>query len=75
MTLVHFDTPIARALRGAPAANRPARLPANLPAHLVVKAIAAINDWRMRRRDQRALESLPLDLRKDLGWPAGDMRR
>ncbi|EHS49196.1 hypothetical protein PDO_3353 [Rhizobium sp. PDO1-076] len=67
MTLVHFDTPIARSLRGAPAANR--------PAHLIVKAIAAINDWSTRRREQRTLESLPLDLRKDLGWPAGDMHR
>lgn len=67
MTLVHFDTPTARSLRGAPAANR--------PSHLIVKAIAAINNWRKRRHEQRALESLPLDVRKDLGWPAGDMRR
>ncbi|WP_159953116.1 hypothetical protein [Rhizobium sp. 18065] len=71
MTLVHFDTPIARSLRGAPAANRPS----HLSAHLIVKAIAAINNWRKRRQEQRALESLPLDVRKDLGWPAGDMRR
>lgn len=71
MTLVHFDTPTARSLRGAPAANRPARL----PAHWIVKAIAAINNWRARREQLRALESLPFDVRKDLGWPAGDIRR
>ncbi len=71
MTLVHFDTPIARSLRGVPAANRPARL----PALGIVKALAAVNDWRKRREQMRALESLPFDLRKDLGWPAGDMHR
>ena len=67
MTLVHFDTPMTRFLRGAPAANR--------PAHLFVKATSAIAAWRRHREEQRALDAMPLDLRKDLGWPAGDIRR
>jgi hypothetical protein len=32
----------------------------------------AIADHRRRRLDAAALEALPFDLRKDLGWPSGD---
>lgn len=38
-----------------------------------MKALArAFGDHRRRRRDAATLEALPFDLRKDLGWPAGD---
>lgn len=32
----------------------------------------ALADHRRRRIDAAALEALPFDLRKDLGWPSGD---
>lgn len=32
----------------------------------------AFADHRRQRLDAAALEALPFDLRKDLGWPAGD---
>ncbi|AOG11418.1 hypothetical protein [Agrobacterium sp. RAC06] len=32
----------------------------------------ALADHRRRRLDAAALEALPFDLRKDLGWPSGD---
>jgi hypothetical protein len=35
----------------------------------------AIADHRRRRLEQVALEALPFDLRKDLGWPSGDTIR
>jgi hypothetical protein len=37
--------------------------------------LTRIADAERRRREQRALEALPFDLRKDLGWPAGDIHR
>ncbi|ODS57270.1 MAG: hypothetical protein ABS40_06920 [Agrobacterium sp. SCN 61-19] len=38
-----------------------------------LKALArAFADHRRQRLEQAALEALPFDLRKDLGWPAGD---
>lgn len=51
--------------------GRPA-LP-SLPPSLRLTRYPAIL-WRRYRRwsDLRALESLPFDLRKDLGWPAAD---
>lgn len=35
----------------------------------------ALADHRRRRLDAAALEALPFDLRKDLGWPSGDTFR
>lgn len=41
-----------------------------------MKALArAFADHRRRRLDAAALEALPFDLRKDLGWPSGDTNR
>lgn len=45
---------------------------------LAAKTRGLLADLAARRHlrlDARALEGLPFDLRKDLGWPAGDMRR
>lgn len=41
----------------------------------LVSVIAAWREWHRRREEDRALEAMPFDLRKDLGWPAGDMAR
>ncbi len=37
----------------------------------LARAVAA---HRRHRRELKALEAMPFDLRKDLGWPAGDIR-
>lgn len=38
-------------------------------------AIAVWRQWYRRRQEGLALEAMSFDLRKDLGWPAGDMER
>ena len=76
MTLIHYDTPLMRHPDAHSQANRLA------PAiHLALRIVRSLDDGltrlseaRRRRREQRALDALPLDLRKDLGWPAGDIR-
>ena len=40
----------------------------------IVTRLERLDDALERRRNARALEALPMDLRKDLGWPSGDMR-
>jgi hypothetical protein len=73
MTMVCCDTPMERSAAPTPAELAKAaagRLATSLDG--LARAIAA---HRRRRLDQKALEALPFDLRKDLGWPAGDMRR
>jgi uncharacterized protein YjiS (DUF1127 family) len=42
------------------------------PLGILMTAAHAVNRWRTRRADARALEALPFDLRKDLGWPSAD---
>jgi hypothetical protein len=68
MTLLHYDTPLPSSAS-----------PALRPAHSIVRALGGLlhraADARRRYSEQRALDALPLDLRKDLGWPAGDIRR
>ncbi|MDH4438860.1 MAG: hypothetical protein QE284_00545 [Rhizobium sp.] len=71
MTLFQHDAPILGRPRGAALAH---------PAMQAVVAALANGPKRLaeanrRRREQRALDALPFDLRKDLGWPAGDIRR
>jgi hypothetical protein len=69
MTLLHFDTPmIPRPRAKAHALHRMARL-----VRSISDLLTRIADAERRRREQRALEALPFDLRKDLGWPAGDI--
>lgn len=64
MTLVGFDTRISS---HAPRMPRVAN-----PLGILMTAAHAVNRWRTRRADARALEALPFDLRKDLGWPSAD---
>jgi hypothetical protein len=77
MTLLHYDTPLIRHPDAHSQANRLA--PALQLALRIVRSLGdgltRLADARRRRREQRALENLPFDLRKDLGWPAGDIRR
>lgn len=55
-----FRRPLAIAALAAPFASAASRL----------------RGWQNRRRTERALEGLPLDLRKDIGWPsAGPQER
>lgn len=80
MTMVCSVTPIERTARSArlPGVSTPAALMATTVGRLAAKAhglIRAMADHRRRRLDQRALEALPFDLRKDLGWPGGDIDR
>jgi hypothetical protein len=71
MTLLHYDTPLIR--------NPDAHSPAIQLALRIVRSLSdgltRLADARRRRGEQRALENLPFDLRKDLGWPAGDIHR
>lgn len=66
MTLVSFDTRIARH-RSRPSASADRF-------RLLKAAIDDFMRWRVRRQEQKALDALPLDLRKDLGWPSTDGR-
>lgn len=74
MTLLHYDTPF-RISQTAPSSASLARR----WAHFVVRTLGDFArhaaDAQRRRSDQRALDALPLDLRKDIGWPAGDIHR
>lgn len=51
----------------APAAGPRARPLAPLAA-----AFASMNRWWVKRRAERAIEALPLEVRKDIGWPGID---
>ena len=75
MTMVCATTPITRT---APAVPTPVDMARRAAGHLATKLNAlarAIAADRRRRRDAAALAALPFDLRKDLGWPAGDTHR
>lgn len=83
MTMVYCETEMTRTALRAPApaalakaaagnlAKRMNRLAQTL-AHTLVQTLA---DRRRARRNAAALAAMPDDLRKDLGWPAGDMHR
>ncbi|MGV8936952.1 MAG: hypothetical protein ACOH2J_07490 [Allorhizobium sp.] len=45
------------------------RLLSHVPSQAIV-ALNAVRGWQTRRRTERALEGMPFDLRKDIGWPA-----
>ncbi|MFN3721352.1 MAG: hypothetical protein ACK4UW_20845 [Rhizobium rhizophilum] len=75
IAMVCSDTPITRT---APAVPTPGDMASRAAGHLAAKLngfARAIADNRRRRRDAAVLAALPFDLRKDLGWPADDMRR
>ena len=41
--------------------------------HMPSRAIGALNavlGWQSLRRTERALESMPFEMRKDIGWPS-----
>jgi hypothetical protein len=71
MTLLHFDTPLIRSPR-APSAGIPLPFSAVRSLGALLTRLAEAG---RRRREQRALDAMPFDLRKDLGWPAGDIHR
>jgi hypothetical protein len=73
MTMVCCDTPISRT---APAVPTPGEMASRAAGHLATKLTGLVNAavaHRRQRRNAAALAALPFDLRKDLGWPAGDM--
>ncbi|WP_037163385.1 hypothetical protein [Pseudorhizobium pelagicum] len=50
--------------------------PAAIRRRIITRTLASLKayyesllEWRDERRAQRALDAIPLDLRKDLGWP------
>ncbi|WP_416796725.1 hypothetical protein [Ciceribacter azotifigens] len=57
---------------GTTAGSRTFRRPLSLAALTAPLASAAtqLRRWHDRRRTERALEGMPLDLRKDIGWPS-----
>ncbi|KQW26961.1 hypothetical protein ASE36_19415 [Rhizobium sp. Root274] len=71
---MHYDTPLGI----SPTAPSSASL-ARRAAHAVLGTLGDLArcaaEAQRRRSEQRALDALPLDLRKDIGWPAGDIRR
>ncbi len=63
MTLASFGT-----TTGSRTFRRP--LPLAALAAPFVSAATQLRGWQNRRRTERALEGMPLDLRKDIGWPS-----
>lgn len=75
MTMVCSVTP---EIRTASPASMLAATAKAMAGHLAAKLnrlAQAVAEHRRHRLEQAALEALPFDLRKDLGWPAGDTRR
>lgn len=72
MTLFHADTPMIHAPCGADRAMMPGAVFTARVTAFVSRRVANLRAASHRRRDEAALEALPFDLRKDLGWPAGD---
>lgn len=88
MTMVCCDTPLPRPvtrtiprlnartdsayLTAAQTLDERANHAADRLVTLIRTLSRAIADHRRRRLDAAALEALPFDLRKDLGWPSGD---
>lgn len=75
MTMVCSVSPMTPSATAAPTLAGLAKAAAGRLATWLNGLAHAIADHRRRRLDQRALEALPFDLRKDLGWPAGDTNR
>lgn len=64
MTLASFGTTFT----GSRALRRPLSM-TTLTAPLASAAMQ-LRRWHDSRRTERALEGMPLDLRKDIGWPS-----
>ncbi|HCL67463.1 MAG TPA: hypothetical protein DIC56_22035 [Rhizobium sp.] len=62
MTLATFDTTDSRVSRRHVTISEVFRP--------LSAAAGRVNRWHRRRLDERAMEAMPFDLRKDLGWPA-----
>jgi len=75
MTMVCSVSPMSPSATTAPTLAGLARAAAGRLATVVNGLARTVAEHRRRRIDQRALEALPFDLRKDLGWPAGDTER
>ena len=39
----------------------------------LTRLFRAVSLWSQKRRTERMLESMPMDLRKDIGWPTTDI--
>lgn len=65
--------PFARAVKIAPTAPVATNLKP-VPGQ-IARAWQAVAHWYALRRTARELESLPMDLRKDLGWRAPEIER
>ncbi len=75
MTMVCCDTEMTRTARSAPTLAAMAKLAAGSLASHMNGLARSYADRRRMKRDAAALAAMPDDLRKDLGWPAGDMHR
>lgn len=60
-------TSIASAFSGLSGSSRAA------PLGRVARITRRLQDAWTRNRTERALEGLPFDMRKDIGWPASDI--
>lgn len=43
----------------------------HMPSRAII-ALNAVRGWQSRRRTERALEAMPYELRKDIGWPTSE---
>lgn len=75
MTMVCSVSPMTPSATAAPTLAGLAKAAAGRLATSLNGLAHNLAEHRRRRLDQRALEALPFDLRKDLGWPAGDTER
>ena len=39
----------------------------------LTRILQSVTLWLQRRRTERMLESMPMELRKDIGWPTTDI--
>ena len=84
MTIIGYDSRIPPQSRRLPTVMKSVAAPAvaplsasigaSLAAPLAALAAASrqMRSWQQRRATARALEAMPFDLRKDIGWPASD---
>ncbi|MDQ0422988.1 hypothetical protein J2045_004038 [Peteryoungia aggregata LMG 23059] len=75
MTMVCSVSPLSRTATAAPTPGVMVKAAVGRLANSLEGFACAIAARRRRRLDQAALDALPFDLRKDLGWPAGDISR
>ncbi|MBC2773382.1 hypothetical protein H6M51_10935 [Rhizobium sp. AQ_MP] len=75
MTMVCCDSPTTPSATAAPTLAGIAKAAAGRLATRFDVLASTLADHRRRRLELAALEALPFDLRKDLGWPAHDTSR